>query len=130
MPRREDSLFRRSYPIEQYHSENFVNLYLDSLGNAAGLPTLDWTFGPVAFRANMAHHWLNFCGELWDAQIVPFINASREGARIEGLQVSYSHPALMKREEEFLPVWSEKRLMQLNFLFQHVAGPLKGQPPQ
>eukprot|EP00966_Prymnesium_polylepis_P207247 4800227-Prymnesium_polylepis.1 len=57
-------------------------------GNAAGLPTLDWTFGPVAFRTSMAHHWLNFGGELWDAQIVPFINASREGARIEGLQAA------------------------------------------
>lgn len=33
-------------------------------------------------------------------------------------QVSYSHPAPMKREEEYVPVWSEKRLLQLNFLFQ------------
>lgn len=126
VPRREDSLFRRSYPIEQYHSENFVNLYLDALGSSVGLPTLDWTFGPVAFRSSMAHYWLNFGGELWDAQIVPFIQAVREGARVEGFQVSYSHPALMKREEEFQPIWSEKRLMQLNFLFKHVAEPLKG----
>ena len=126
VPRREDALFRRSYPIEQYHSENFVNLYLDSVGAAAGLPTLDWTFGPVAFRVSMAHHWLNFEGELWDAQIVPFVNAAlHHGARVEGLQVSYSHPALMKREEEFLPVWSEKRLMQLNFLFKNVAPAVK-----
>ncbi|KAL1518463.1 hypothetical protein AB1Y20_002755 [Prymnesium parvum] len=125
VPRREDSLFRRSYPVEQWHSENFANLYLDALGSAVGLPTLDWTFGPVAFRATMAHHWLRCEGELWDAQIVPYINAAIEGARVEGVQVSYSHPAQMKREEESLPVWSEKRLMQLDFLFKYVAEPLK-----
>ena len=44
--------------MEQYHSEHFANLHLDALGRAVGLPALDWTFGPVAFRASMAHHWL------------------------------------------------------------------------
>lgn len=126
---REDSLFRRSYPIEQYHQETFANLYLNSLGSAAGLPTLDWTFGPVAFRTGMAHHWLRFGGELWDAQIVPYINAAREGARIDSLVVNYSHPPLMKREEEHQPAWSEKRLMQLNFLFKHIGEPLKCKAP-
>lgn len=63
VPRREDSLFRRSYPVEQYHSEQFANLYLDALGAAVGLPALDWTFGPVAFRASAATHWLQCDGE-------------------------------------------------------------------
>ena len=44
--------------MEQYHSEHFANLHLDALGRAVGLPALDWTFGPVAFRASMARHWL------------------------------------------------------------------------
>ena len=126
VPRREDSLFRSSYPIEQYHSERFANLYLDSLGNEVGLPPLDWTFGPVAFRSSAAHHWLNFTGEVWDAQIVPYVRAFRwHGASVEELQVSYAHPPLMKREEEWVPAWSEKRLHQLNFLFKHVAGALR-----
>ena len=41
------------------------------------------------------------------------------------MQVCYSHPAAMKKEEEAVPLWSEKRLMQCNFLWKHVAGALK-----
>ena len=130
VPRREDTLFRRSYPIEQYHSEHFANLYLDALGGAVGLPSLDWTFGPVAFRNSAASFWLRNEGELWDAQIVPFVRAARwGGARVEVLQVQYSHPPAMKRQEECVPVWSEKRLMQLNFLFNHVGAALKEEAP-
>ena len=58
VPKREDGLFRATYPVEQYHSEHFANLHLDALGRPVGLPALDWTFGPVAFRASMARHWL------------------------------------------------------------------------
>ena len=154
VPRRADGLFKSTYPVEQYHSEHFANLYLDTLGDAVGLPPLDWTcaaapsnpphalqarpahrpaptrpshrrcpvrsrprrFGPVAFRASSAHHWLQCEGELWDAQIVPFVRAARwHGARVEAFEVAYSHPLMMRREEEGKPVWSEKRLMQLNF---------------
>jgi len=130
VPRREDSCFRRSYPIEQYHQEHFANLYLDALGAPAGLPALDWTFGPVGLRASAAHHWLESDGEMWDAQIVPFIRAARWcGARVESLQVNYSHPMGMKREEEGEALWGEKRLMQLNFLFEHVASALKEAAP-
>jgi len=130
VPRREDCLFRRSYPVEQYHSEQFANLYLDALGSLIGLPSLDWTFGPVALRASAATFWEECDGELWDAQIVPFIRAAMWGsARVEALQVHYTHPAAMKREEEFVPIWSEKRLLQLNFLFKHVAGALKETAP-
>ena len=43
--------------------------------------------------------------------------------------MSYSHPSLMKREEEGLPSWSEKRLLQLNFLFKHVGAALKEDAP-
>ena len=65
MPRRADAAFHKSYPIEQYHQENFANLYLNTLGVAAGLPDhIDWTFGPVGFRASAATHWLQFEGEV------------------------------------------------------------------
>jgi len=122
VPRREDGAFHSSYPIEQYHSENFVNLYLDALGKQVGLPSIDWTFGPVAFRCSIAIHFLRFTGELWDAQIVPFVNAARwHGARVISHTVKYEHPLEMKAEEEGASRWSEKRLDQLNFLFRHVA---------
>ena len=107
-------------------------MYLDSLAVAHNvpLPAIDWTFGPVAFRADAAHYWLQCDGELWDAQVVPYITAAkRHGARVESLQVAYSHPALMKKEEEYVPLWSEKRLMQLNFIFKHFADAIKAPPP-
>ena len=130
VPGREDTLFRATYPIEQYHSERFANGYLDALGErsagAAPLPQIDWTFGPVGLRASAAEHWLRVDGDLWDAQIVPFVHAARwHGARVEALEVAYAHPPKMKAEEEGVPLWSEKRLLQLNFLFKHVGGALK-----
>tara|TARA_B100000768_G_scaffold172092_1_gene180008 strand:+ start:259 stop:399 length:141 start_codon:yes stop_codon:yes gene_type:complete len=45
------------------------------------------------------------------------------------LKVGYAHPPLMRREEEGRPAWSEKRLLQLNFLFDKVGGALKAAEP-
>jgi len=130
VPRRDDALFRSSYPIEQYHSEHFANLYLDSLAAAVGFPSIDWTFGPVAFRASFGSHWLQSEGELWDAQIVPMVLAARwHGAHVVSETVEYTHPIEMKSEEEGGAKWSEKRLDQLNFLFKHVGGALKSTQP-
>ena len=131
VPKRADSFFKRTYPIEQYHQENFANLYLNTLGVAAGLPDhLDWTFGPVAFRASAAVHWLQCDGELWDAQIVPYVRAARwHGSKVTSLELDYSHPPTMKDEEEGVAVWGEKRLHQLNFLFKFVAGALREEAP-
>ena len=124
VPRRADAAFKQSYPSEQYHAETFANLHLNTLGVAAGLPGgIDWTFGPVAFRARMASHWLQFGGELWDAQIVPFVKAARwHGAKITSFEIEYSHPPEMKEDEEGVAEWGEKRLGQLNFLFRQVGG--------
>jgi len=44
-------------------------------------------------------------------------------------QVEYTHPVSMKEEEEGGAKWSEKRLEQLSFLFEHVGGALKAQGP-
>ena len=127
VPGRADALFKATYPIEQYHQEKFANLYLNTLGVAAGLPDhIDWTMGPVALRATMARHWLEDDGELWDAQIVPYVRAARwHGAKVGPLELEYHHPSSMKAEEEGVAVWGEKRLMQLNFLFKYIAGALK-----
>lgn len=127
VPKRADDAFKATYPIEQYHQEKFANLYLDSLGVAAGLPDgIDWTMGPVALRATMAKHWLNDDGELWDAQIVPYVRAARwHGAKVGSIELEYHHPPSMKAEEEGVAVWGEKRLMQLNFLFKYIAGAIK-----
>ncbi len=77
----------------------------------------------------MSHLCIN-TGELWDAQIVPFVHAVRwEGARITTLPVSYEHPIRMKADEEGKPRWSEKRLGQLNFLFKFVGAALRSNVP-
>ena len=126
VPRRDDELFRTTYPIDQYHSEHFANGYLDTLARDVGFPSIDWTFGPLAFRVPLAVHWLSCNGELWDAQIVPMVTAARwHGAEVMTHTVAYEHPAPMKEEEEGSAKWSEKRLDQLNFLFKHVGEALK-----
>jgi hypothetical protein len=125
VPRRLDDSFKASYPLEQYYAEVFGNLYLDSLGSKIGLPSLDWTMGPMALRCSHVKYWLNFNGEIWDAQIVPMIHAHLAGARVRDIPIDYRHSPLMKQEEQGQPVWSEKRLMQLNFLYDYVAKELK-----
>lgn len=126
--RRSDASFRATYPIEQYHSENFVNLYLDSLAAAVGFApsSIDWTMGPIAFHVSLAPRWLEYHGDLWDMQLVPMIRAQRwHKAKIVEYEFDFQHPASMKEQELGSPKWSEKRLFQLNFLFEHVGKALK-----
>jgi len=114
--KRSDASFRATYPIEQYHCETFANMYLDSLGSGIGLASIDWTSGPVAFRHSWARHWINFDGELWDAQLVPLVQAHLAGAKVTAFEMDYQHPRAMKEQEEGVAAWNEKRLIQLNFL--------------
>ena len=128
VPARTDASFRSTYPIEQYHSEQFANLYLNTLAikTSSKFPDIDWTMGPIILRASMARHWSAYHGDLWDMQLIPMIRAQRwHGAKVLSEPVEYLHPASMKEEEEGVPLWSEKRLMQLNFLFEHVGKALQ-----
>jgi hypothetical protein len=125
VPRRRDPSFRSSYPTEQYHSEMFANMYLDSLGAAIGLPSIDWTMGPVAFKASQAPHWLNNDGEIWDAQLVPLVNAHLNGAKVSSYEIDYHHPESMKQQEQGVAAWNEKRLYQLNVLSNTVGKRMK-----
>jgi hypothetical protein len=128
-PRREDSLFKSTYPIEQYYSETFGNLYLDSLGSKIGLPSIDWTAGPMALRCTLSKHWLDFDGQIWDAQLVPMLHAFMSGAKVTSFEIDYRHPELMKQQEEGQPEWSEKRLLQLNHLSEQLGKKLKESVP-
>jgi hypothetical protein len=124
-PRREDSLFKSTYPIEQYYSETFGNLYLDSLGSKIGFPSIDWTVGPIALRCTLSKYWLDFDGQIWDAQLVPMLHAFLAGAKVTSFEIDYRHSELMKHQEEGQPEWSEKRLMQLNHLSEKLGKKLK-----
>ena len=79
----------------------------------------------MALRCSHVHYWLNFDGEIWDAQIVPMIHAHLAGAAVRDIPIDYRHSPLMKQEEQGQPIWSEKRLMQLNFLSDYVTKELK-----
>ena len=124
-PCREDSLFKSTYPIEQYYSETFGNLYLDSLGSKIGLPSIDWTAGPMALRCTLSKHWLDFDGQIWDAQLVPMLHAFLAGAKVTSIEIDYRHSLIMKQQEEGKPEWSEKRLLQLNHLSEKLGKKLK-----
>lgn len=123
VPRRSDESFKRTYPIEQYHSEKFANLHLDAVAARVGFhPSIDWTMGPIAFRQKWAPVWLEYGGDLWDAQIVPMVRAQRQkNAKVASFDVEFHHPPSMKKQEEGVPEWSHKRLFQLNNLFEIVG---------
>jgi hypothetical protein len=125
-PKRTDGSFRQTYPIEQYHSENFANLYLDSLAKQVGFPSIDWTMGPIAFRSSLAKHWQTYKGDLWDMQLVPMIRAQRwYEAKVINHEFDYQHPTKQTEEERGSPKWNEKRLFQLNFLFRKSSQGIK-----
>jgi hypothetical protein len=130
VPHRSNTSFQQSYPIEQYHCETFANFYLNALASTIGLtpaPSLDWTMGPIAFRRDQAHYWLEGCNdcEVWDAQLVPIIRAHVAGRTVATLEIDYHHPTAMKQQEEGDSSWMEKRLLQLNFLSETVGQELK-----
>lgn len=58
------------YPIEQYHSETYGNMYLDAVARDAlrasntEVPAIDWHFGPFAFRAKHVQLWTKFDGAM------------------------------------------------------------------
>mmetsp|Transcript_102811 Transcript_102811/g.209562 ORF Transcript_102811/g.209562 Transcript_102811/m.209562 type:complete len:283 (-) Transcript_102811:370-1218(-) len=123
VPKRRDAEFEASYPTEQYHSEKFANAFLDSLGKRIGLPSIDWTSGPVALDpTTVAGTWLACDGEVWDAQLLPIVDAFLEqNAKITSFEIPYHHPVLMKEQEGGDHVFIEKRLHQINFLSDTVG---------
>lgn len=124
VPMRCDELFKKTYPIEQYHSESFANLHFNSLAQqfeefqTPDAKQIDWLFGPFAFRATLADAWLKYEGTSWDAQMVPAVRAVRQQKnRIASVTINFLHPHQMKEQEEGDTRWTKKRLHQLNILF-------------
>ena len=117
VPRRTHEAFSRSYPAEQFHSESFAAIYLDTAAREAGLnlPTgLDWFFGPFATQRSLIGHWLAFPASDWTAQMVPFVKLAATGSNLVIADVAYEHPRKQKEEEEGRAKWLSKRLTQLN----------------
>lgn len=124
---RKDETFRNTYPMEQYHSETFANLHLNAVAAQNGFPSkIDWTSGPIMFHSKWAPAWLACDGEMWDAQMIPMIRAHyQDAATVGSYEIDFHHPASMKKQEEGVPEWNEKRLLQLNLLFDIVGKELR-----
>jgi len=116
VPTRDPTLFAETYATEQFHSETFGNAFLNAAAREAGFAPadVDWFFGPFAFRAALADHWLRFKASDWTSQMVPYIRAAGGECRVATVAVAYRHPAEQKAEEEGAPGWCRKRLLQLN----------------
>ena len=74
------------------------------------------SIGPWArlLRATMAKHWLNDDGELWDAQIVPYVRAARwHGAKVGSIELEYHHPLSMSGRRGRCRVGREAPMAQL-----------------
>ena len=126
IPKRNDELFKQTYPIEQYHSESFGNYHFNLLAKqlsaegfrSEGANSIDWLFGPFALKASLSRSWLTYIGTSWDAQIVPYVRGVRDNNwRITSVTVDFKHPKVMKEQEEGSSAFTKKRLMQLNLLF-------------
>ena len=126
IPKRNDELFKQTYPIEQYHSESFGNYHFNLLANQLpakgfqleGAKSIDWLFGPFALKASLSRSWLTYLGTSWDAQIIPYVRGVRDNNwRITSVVVDFRHPKVMKEQEEGSSAFTKKRLMQLNLLF-------------
>lgn len=118
VPRRDPKFFQETYPIEQYHSENYGNLYLDAVAreHAEQMPSIDWHFGPLAFRSKHVELWTTFSGDSYDAQLVPIVHGARKGLTIASVPVDFKADLHMKAQEENNVTFIEKRLAQLNEL--------------
>jgi len=126
IPKRNDELFKQTYPIEQYHSESFGNYHFNLLAKqlpakgfqSEGAKSIDWLFGPFALKASLSRSWLMYEGSSWDAQIIPYVRGVRDNNwRITSVIVDFKHPKVMKEQEEGSSAFTKKRLLQLNLLF-------------
>lgn len=128
-PARDDTCFRNSYPIEQYHSESYGNYYLNCImkgeleatnKDASGIIScgeIDWHFGPFAFRRQLLDLWMKYEGSSYDAQLIPIVAAIRKGHQVNtGINVTFKLDDQMKKQEEGNLDFIEKRLHQLNDL--------------
>jgi len=131
-PKRNDVCFKKSYPIEQYHSESYGNYYMNCVMKGAlkavndaknekdpviRCEGIDWHFGPFAFRKKLLPLWLKYEGISYDAQLIPIVAVIRKGYAVNSsLEVNFLLDEKMKNQEEDNLDFIEKRLYQLNDL--------------
>lgn len=105
----------QSYPTAQAYAELLGNLVWHQI---TGVP-LDMWFGPRTWSRESSRYFLEYdgkYGDLWDSLHVPVLDAIIDGRRVVSVSVDYEHPPVQKRDEENDPLFSVKRLAQLNNL--------------
>lgn len=123
VPKREDALFKKTYPLYMYESEVEGNLlYNEGLRSNGLLSThqedLDLFFGVRVFRNNrrllkqllshyeaspfnsLMHHKLFDLEEYSDAQFFPVVKALALGFRVISVEVPFKYPETQKENEE------------------------------
>lgn len=120
VPNRNPKSFE-TYPIEQQYSENFINNYISTLINI----DCDWTFGPIFFRKEIAYYWLNNTFQIWDAQLLPLIQACKEDYKIHNYHIDFKYPEEQKKEEENNILFIRKRHFQMTFLIEKIEEYIK-----
>jgi hypothetical protein len=137
IPKRNDELFKKSYPLYMYESEIELNyLYNEYLKLHGLLPrdleNVDLCFGPRVIKNDpkilrlfmrrylfsIGEHQLS--GNLYspeeysNVQFFPIIQAIKKGLRIESIEVPFSYPVLQKENETIgqLEIFIQKRKNQ------------------
>ena len=85
---------------------------------------LDSWFGPQAFRARVAHYYLNYDGQtdLWDSTQLPPARIVRAGHKVAEVVVDYTHPSEQLEEATF--TFYQHRIRQLATLTQALTNNL------
>lgn len=137
VPKREDKLFKSSYPSYMYESEvEGNNLYNQHLRLSKLLPDtaddLDMFFGPRVFRNdpnilslfmkkfNLRIHHMHLPKDYFDpeeysnASYFPIISALKKKLRVVSVEIPFVYPKMQKENEEVgeLQVFIEKRKAQ------------------
>jgi hypothetical protein len=120
IPRRNDKLFKSTYPAYMYDSETKANALYNQALRKKGLlkkniHDLDWYFGPRVFKNEkkivqlfMKRYTFNdesIIAQLFDpdeysnTQYFPIVNALRTGLRVIDAEVSFTYPRSQKENE-------------------------------
>lgn len=123
LAKRDEALFKKTYPAFQYYSETEANVFINELYRANGFLTFsdiepDLIFGPRIFRNSpsvvscfmgkyiLSEDNFSISSEFIDPEQVlntmffPVILGEKQGLRIQNVVVPFSYPELQKENEE------------------------------
>jgi len=104
----------------QAASENLLNLFYQEYTSL----DMDFCFGPLLWKREHSHYLIDFEPKIekanWDIQIIPPLQAKKDGKTVKQINVDFTYPAEMMQEEEKSIIFNQKRINQLNSLTQTI----------